>query len=303
VVIVPFHNWTADTDRDFEIRQFKGARLLTPLRKGLGKPYHASLGRTVREQLNLLYVAWTRAREELYGFFTEKPASAPALAAMHLFLDLDGSDIFERGQPPIDASPRPRQEAPPLPAGPPAARADQEGVRLMGWLPRLRVYRHNLDEYFYNERMRGEVAHRAMEHVRVTSDQEADSDRAVLLAMRDFPALDGLPPDDLARLEADLRAMTLWALGQDDLRLWLAKGQREPEVMDTDGSFKRLDLLHRGESTVVADFKTGQPSPKNREQVLDYMRILEAMPGTAMPVHGYLVYLDLHEIHRVERGA
>jgi len=142
-----------------------------------------------------------------------------------------------------------------------------------------------------------------MEHLRVTGHQEADSDRAVRLAMRDFPALDALPPDELVRLETDLRAMTLWALGQDNLCQWLATGQREPEVMDTDGSFKRLDLLHRGESTVVADFKTGQPSPKNREQVFDYMRILEEMPGTARPVHGYLVYLDLREIHRVEKGA
>ncbi|ADU62867.1 MAG: UvrD-helicase domain-containing protein [Pseudodesulfovibrio sp.] len=303
VVIVPFHNWTADTDKDYEIRQFKGARLLTPLKKGLGKPYHASLGRTVREQLNLLYVAWTRAREELYGFFTEKPATSPALAAMHLFLDLDGSGLFERGQRPAEVTTTRTHAPAALPASPLAARTDQDGVRLMGWLPRLRVYRHHLDEYFYNERMRGEVAHRAMEHLRVTGHQEADSDRAVRLAMRDFPALDALPPDELVRLETDLRAMTLWALGQDNLCQWLATGQREPEVMDTDGSFKRLDLLHRGESTVVADFKTGQPSPKNREQVFDYMRILEEMPGTARPVHGYLVYLDLREIHRVEKGA
>jgi hypothetical protein len=173
----------------------------------------------------------------------------------------------------------------------------------MAWLPRLRVYRHNLDEYFYNERMRGEVAHRVMERVRVTGDPMADTDRAVRLAMREFPALGGLPDDELARLEADLRDMTAWALGNDSLRLWLTRGRREPEVMDTDGSFKRLDLLCHGEPTVVADFKTGQPSPKNREQVLDYMRILEDMPDVPGPVEGYLVYLDLREIHRVEGEA
>ncbi len=71
VVIVPFHNWKAWPDRDFEIRQFQGTRLVTPMRKTLGKPYLTSMGRAVREQLNLLYVAWTRSREELYGFFTE----------------------------------------------------------------------------------------------------------------------------------------------------------------------------------------------------------------------------------------
>jgi ATP-dependent exoDNAse (exonuclease V) beta subunit len=299
VVIVPFHNWKAMKDKEFEIRRHKGARLLTPLKKGLGKPYHASLGRTVREQLNLLYVAWTRAREELYGFFTEKPSGTPALAAMNAFLDIGDGTVFEHGRPPADGLPSvaaPRPE--PSPPGP-----NTDDPRLMAWLPRLRVYRHNLDEYFYNERMRGEVAHRVMERVRVTGDAGADADRAVRLALREFPALGGLPDDDLARLEADLRDMTAWALGNDSLRLWLTRGRREPEVMDADGSFKRLDLLCPGPPTVVADFKTGQPSPKNREQVLDYMRILQDMPDVAGPVEGYLVYLDLREIHRVEREA
>lgn len=302
VVIVPFHNWAADTDRDYEIRRYKDARLLAPLGKSMGQPYFASLGRAVREQLNLLYVAWTRAREELYGFFTEKPAGSPALAAMNRFLDPDGPDLFVRGQPPASTTRRGPEPSAPEPS-PLAPMPDQEAIRLMDWLPRLRVYRHNLDQYFYNERMRGEVAHRAMEHVRITGNDDADAERAVRLAMGDFPALDALGSDELARLKEELREMTLWALGRDDLRRWLAQGRREPEIMDEDGGFKRLDLLHQGEGTVVADFKTGQPSPKNQEQVLDYMRILEAMPGVTGPVHGYLVYLDLRQIHRVERGA
>ncbi|MUM78812.1 AAA family ATPase [Pseudodesulfovibrio sp. F-1] len=302
VVIVPFHNWKADTDKDYEIRHHKGVRLLAPLGKSMGKPYFSSLGRTVREQLNLLYVAWTRAREELYGFFTEKPATSPALAAMNLFLDPDGPDIFERGLPPDPEITRQPPEPTPRPE-PPAIRENQRTARLMDWLPRLRVYRHSLDEFFYNERMRGQVAHRTMEHVRVTGNDEADAHRAVRLAMGDFPALGALSPEELTRLEADLRSMALWALSRDDLRRWLAQGLREPEIMDMDGSFKRLDLLHLGKRTVVADFKTGQPSPKNREQVLDYMCILQAMPGVTGPVEGHLVYLDLREIHRVEREA
>jgi hypothetical protein len=281
----------------------------------MGKPYYASLGRTVREQLNLLYVAWTRAREELYGFFTDKPA----LAAMNLLLGTHDSDVFERGRPPVPDEPRTNAPTPDtsMPYTPDEARsaagpetvpappigADHEAARLMGWLPRLRVYRHNLDEYFYNERMRGEVAHRAMEHMRVTDDDEADADRAVLLAMRDFPALGALSPAEMAGLEADLRTMARWTLTQANLRQWLAHGRREPEVMDENGEFKRFDLLHEDGRTIVADFKTGQPSPKNREQVLDYMRILEAMPDTVRPVDGYLVYLDLREIHRVQREA
>ncbi len=138
----------------------------------------------------------------------------------------------------------------------------------MTWLPRLRVYRHNLDEYFYNERMRGEVAHRTMELMRITGDNTADAERALRLAMQDFPALGSLDKDERDKLESDVRAMAQWVLKDDRLRLWLEKGDKEPEVMDEDGNFKRLDLLYRGENTIVADFKTGQPSPKTANRCL-----------------------------------
>lgn len=296
VVIVPFHNWAVKPDKKFVVRKINGLRLLTPMKKGLGKPYLTSLGRSVREQLNLLYVAWTRAREELYGFFAEKPANSPATAAMNLLLDMD-DDIFEYGHPP-------QENAPSKPSVHPVARdlpATTQKTELMEWLPRLRVYRHNLDEYFYNERMRGEVAHRAMEYLRVTDNDATDTDRAVRLALEDFPALGSLADDERTQLEADIRAMVAWALTQPNLRTWLADGIREPEIMDTNNKFKRFDLLYRGQQTVVADFKTGQPSPKNQKQVLEYMDILSAMPETTSPPKGYLIYLDLHEIHEVVR--
>ena len=111
----------------------------------------------------------------------------------------------------------------------------------------------------------------------------------------DFPALGALQETDFEQLETDVRAMLQWALGEADLRRWLATGEREPEVMDSQGEFKRLDLLYRGEETVVADFKTGHPSPKNKEQVLDYMRILRECDPGCEP-RGALVYLDLRQI-------
>ncbi|MEF2229864.1 MAG: UvrD-helicase domain-containing protein [Pseudodesulfovibrio sp.] len=298
VVVVPFHHWKASPDKDFAVRAHKGRRVLTRMTKDLGQPYYASLGRAVREQLNLLYVAWTRAREELYGFYTEASADRPAMTAINRFLD-PGGERYEYGKIPAPGASSERTAAPLPRALPP----EDDPAQLMAWLPRLRVYRHNLDEYFYNERMRGEVAHRTMEYLRVTGDDAADVDRAVRLALCDFPALGALTDDEQARLDADLRAMTAWAVAQPGLRDWLAGGEREPEVMDKDGNFKRFDLLYHGETTVVADFKTGQPSPKNREQVLDYLRILSRLPGCSKTPEGYLVYLDLREIHPVREDA
>lgn len=297
VVIVPFHHWNVRPDKEFHVYKHAGQRLLTPMKKGLGKPYQTSKGRAVREQLNLLYVAWTRAREELYGFFTEKPADSPALAAMNLFLEMDDDPVFEYGTQPESGTPSVRNTK----IEPQTLPSQTEPPNLMEWLPRLRVYRHNRDEYFYNERMRGEVAHKAMEYLRVTGNNEADLERAVHLAKQDFPALGGLDAGERADLDADLRAMVDWALTDDRMREWIINGEREPEVMDSDGNFKRLDLLYRGPQTIVADFKTGQPSPKNHEQVRDYMNILNEI-GVPDP-QGYLIYLDLREIHPVTEGA
>ncbi|WP_419787698.1 UvrD-helicase domain-containing protein [Pseudodesulfovibrio sp.] len=295
VVIVPFHNWKVQPDKDYAVRRINGLRLLTRMRKPLGAPYFASLGRAVREQLNLLYVAWTRAREELYGFCTPPSADRPALTAMDCFLEFEDGR-FEQGT--IPAHGETSEIAPaPEPCDLPAV---DEPMELMSWLPRLRVYRHNLDEYFYNERMRGEVAHRTMEHLRVSGNDAVDVDRAVRLALCDFPALGALSEEEQDQLEEDLRSMAAWSLAQPGLREWLADGEREPEVMDRKGEFKRFDLLHRGRTTVVADFKTGQPTPKNVEQVRDYLRILSELPGCSAKREGYLIYLDRREIVPVE---
>ena len=111
-----------------------------------------------------------------------------------------------------------------------------------------------------------------------------------------------MPEPERARLETDLQTMVHWALSEETLREWLRCGLREPEVMDEKGQFKRLDLLVPGNEPIVVDFKTGQPTPKNAEQVLEYMDILDTMPD-ASNSRGFLVYLDLREIRTVGRDA
>ncbi|SOB57857.1 DNA helicase [Pseudodesulfovibrio profundus] len=293
VVIVPFHNWNASPDQNFTIRKHNGHALLTPMKKGLGKAYQTSLGRNIREQLNLLYVAWTRAREELYGFFTEKPSLSPATVAMTQFLDINDDMVFEYGS--LDdsknLSEKPKKHMPnTLPK-------QEDMPSLMEWLPRLRVYRHNREEYFYNAAMRGEIAHRVMEYLRLTGDDAVDKHRAIQLAVQDFPAVHALEEVELHKLHADLDSMTDWILSEPAIRELLKSGLREPEVMDSEGAFKRFDLLHIGDTTTVADFKTGHPAPENEQQVIEYMNILREMGHSS--IQGMLIYLDLHTVRYI----
>lgn len=294
VVIVPFHGFSLSPDRDFEVVAVPGGAVLAPMAKGLGAPYEASLGRSARETLNLLYVAWTRAEEELYGFLPpdltdrNKPGG-PALAAVALVLgpELRKKGLVERGVRPRSAGDlyeppaRPRAETPP-PAG-------TDPVDLMGWLPRLRVYRHFLGQDPEPERVRGELAHKALEFLRPGPDGDLGPSWVVQAVSR---ALEGVP-DPAPGLPDELSAMLAWVLDQPDLPDFLARGLPEAEIMDGQGRFHRADLLVRGpRETVVLEYKTGGVQPEHRAQLRRYLGLVAAGSDAGRPVRGLLVYLD-----------
>jgi len=65
----------------------------------------------------------------------------------------------------------------------------------------------------------------------------------------------------------------------------------EVPILLPGGDFKRIDRINRSEKeTIVIDFKTGTKRSKDKSQVAEYIRILKEMeyPG----VRGYLVYLS-----------
>ncbi|WP_018125502.1 UvrD-helicase domain-containing protein [Desulfovibrio oxyclinae] len=296
VVIVPFHDWDAAPRGEFTVVSEGGMHLLTPLRKGLGRPYWRQTAKNCREQLNLLYVAWTRAAEELYGLWVETPPKGgpyPALEVVrHAFGD--GEAVVERGERPVPETVGEKEpETPGQDIGP-----RNEPPEIGAWLPRMRVHRHTRDEFFYNERTRGDLAHLAFEHLRMTGNSDADAERAVLLALRGFPAIGGELRD---RAHAEVKAMLLWAMETPELAQLLREGECEVEILGDDGEFKRLDLLHQTENMLtVLDFKTGpEPDIKHEKQVRDYLRLFDAMPEAPQNRRGLLAYLDRRELREV----
>jgi ATP-dependent exoDNAse (exonuclease V) beta subunit len=298
VVVVPFHHWEVQKNADYLVRNHHGTHMLAPLVKDVGKPYHANMAQAVREQLNTLYVAWTRAGEELYGIYPEEMSKIrAALEAMNLFLSPDKNGITEYGQR-SGTKVQTKKDQPET--GHTTIPPRKEPPELMSWLPRLRVYRHTIEECLFSERLRGEVAHRAMEHLRVTGNDETDTNRALKMAMHDFPALAGLPRETLDDLERDISTMLRWALDNAQLRTWLARGNSEPEIMDNDGKFHRVDHLYMDEDmAVVVEFKTGHKYPEHHDQVRRYLNLLANMDSVPQKRSGVLVYLDLHEVEPV----
>ncbi len=323
VVIVPYHHQRERADSPLIRTETLGLPLVVRRARALGDPYHEHLTRRAGEQLNLLYVAWTRPTEELHAFITAaaQPAAASALAKglAVLLRDLPFTDdVYESGTVPPSSiagtrsSPLPagrgsdrsatrrnaaeecgQNQAPDAPRG--AARrsrapaAAQHAERPMSWLPRLKIFRTPAEDRGFSERRRGLLAHACLEALRHGGDAARDADHAVRHAMRAFPL--SLPDPDAIR--RDLAGMLAWYASLPETRDWMRYGSPEQPLLDADGDMHRVDLLvDKPDCPLLAvEYKTGQPGEEHRTQVARYLRLLaSAMPGRA--VRGVIVYLD-----------
>ncbi|WP_022661070.1 UvrD-helicase domain-containing protein [Paucidesulfovibrio longus] len=267
VVFAPFLYWPWPASPDLAEVDLYGRRMLTRMIAALGPEYQAELRRRTLEDLHLLYVTWTRAREELYAYFPqERPRQkSPATDAIELAVALpEDTDIFEYGTEPDAAAERaePTQRPPDAegqdvaePGGsaspeaapgkdiPPADNPDNGAVggdadeRPPSWQARLRVYRHMEREVAdLSARLRGDVAHKTMELLRL---HDRDDETTLALAARhaaeeaqfQFPILAAVPPEEREALLKDVREMALWALSRPELRTALAEGLREPDMV------------------------------------------------------------------------
>ncbi len=301
VIIVPFHNWAVSgSDTTFTDIEVDGKVMLTPMSSALGETYYENRTRMFTEQLNLLYVAWTRAGDELYGFLpSEKVKSVtPALSAIETILDGRFNDLglLEHGTAPIRTEPLIDESLQENEAAQEITEnlikpdySDLQSPELMAWLPRLRVYRHNLEEYSYDARMRGELAHKAMENIILTGDDSGDCMRSTEAAFAQFPAI----ADEREKIIPEVAAMTNWAISVEDVRAAIEHGKPEVAIMDSKGETHRADLLLLEENrALVVEYKTGSPSPENEKQVKRYLRLLKEMYGNQKELRGLLVYLD-----------
>lgn len=384
VVVIPFHHQSDRTDDAPERMRVEGLDLLVPRCPEMGEPYYAALATSAREQLHVLYVAWTRPVEELHAFITERETGkgrSGLLAGLKTLLGMAGLPdewtTWERGLRPeaeasvsadgpgetvsapahhrtVEVAPAPgtgesAQVPEAVPAGheargaalmshrvpepgthPENGTADAEAMlarahdaalnareapagahgtspvvdgspsgpddtwRPMQWLPRLKIFRNQLEEFTFTERRRGMLVHACLEALHFTGDPAADAARAVRHGIRNFP----LPVPDHDEVAAELTAMLCWYAAIPDAPRWLRHGTSEQGILDTQGRLHRTDLLvDDGARRVVVEYKTGAPGDEHVTQVRRYLSLLAA--ADPRPVRGVLVYLDLCEVREV----
>ncbi len=303
VVVVPFLHQSDPSSKPLAVEESSGIPLITYRENSA-----ADSVRGIVEQINLLYVTWTRPTEELYAFITQSAHSvsrSPLGRALEILLESTPftSGRYEYGALPVPGKSRSAPEA--------GAATRQDGDRLfpdaeagqdpdsplMAWLPRLKIFRNPLGEKGFSERQRGLLAHACLEGLSLTGETRADVSRAGDRGLRAFP----VPMPDPEAVRRDMEAMLAWYASLPEATAWTRHGSPEQPIMDMDGSLRRMDLLVDAPSSplIAVEYKTGQPSPDHTAQVKRYLSLLAASVRRREPgrkIAGVIVYLDRREI-------
>ncbi len=311
VCVIPFHNWSDGPRAELGVVEIHGHRVLTSLTKSLGRPYFENQAKGLMEQANLLYVAWTRAEEELYAFIPgtgEKQRLGAIPVMLHHLLDIPQEDAgLDLGRASVGPTRKTDPTAPGLAVARTAVPPRAAPPEFQAWLPRLRVFRHAVEDAGFDERTRGKLAHKAVELLRPTGDDAANARRAAALALGEFPELRPLAPAHRAELQAQVEEMLRWLLAQPEARPHLGLSGAELTILAEDGGFLRPDLLaFTPQGPVVLEFKTGQAAPEHAKQLQTYLGLAQTIAlshAEACLARGYLVYLDRRVIEPVSLHA
>lgn len=217
------------------------------------------------QELNSLYVACTRARDELYNLVIIDPPDKKGRHSRYsrLFPEEGGWGKKGEGQARHDGLP---------PMSPEAGFARPIG----GWRPEAAWTRGR-----YAEARLGECLHQALSGIEYLSDA---ADEAIERALTKQKHL--IPEEDVGRLAAKIKSF----LANPEVSRWFvpAPGRsvgREVEFIGREGRLVRMDrVVSDPESVTVLEFKTGSESEAaragHRRQVAEYLEILsQSFPG------------------------
>ncbi|MFI5144517.1 MAG: UvrD-helicase domain-containing protein, partial [Ignavibacteria bacterium] len=301
VVIVPFIKWPIDrelrkttmwADSDEE-EPFDSAPYLVEVTKSLEETYFEQQYFEEREllcldNLNLLYVAFTRAVERLYGVIIPKEMKGETIGTvlhkliitdteLQNFYDYD-KNLFKFG----------KKTAIIAKSG-----GDRTQVFLNEFVsndlysritirPRHESLKLVKDKDFSDKTQWGLVVHEALSYINNPDDVVKAVDKIVaggLISASESPVL--------------LKYLEL-IFSKDDVKSLFASGNRvitECNILLPDGKIIRPDRVFvKNNNAIVVDYKTGKQKDEHTKQVNDYALTLEQMGYK--PVEKYLLYVE-----------
>jgi len=298
VVIVPFISWdfdtkystllwvVPDTDPLLKLGAFP-VNYSGNLDKTRFKPYYHNEHRSAYlDNLNLLYVAFTRAEERLYGFAipTKKnEAGSILLSALTADVEQTGGNsenttvnfgdyfdnatgIYEQGEPRPNRAKKVTDN--PIDLGYPVYK---EGGRLRLGISGGNILK-NADTKLGSKAYYGTVLHEILGKIKV----EEDIDQAVESASTEGT----LPGGAVEEIKSKLKSL----LTADRAKRWFAPGKEvltEPEILTGFGDIKRPDrVVINGNKASVIDYKFGEEREEHGKQVKIYGELLAGLGYT-----------------------
>ena len=320
-VLIPYCSWSPDPKSSGTVQNIvwaeargDGAEAIGrfPVRykkamaeSGFSSEYYRELVYAHVDNVNLLYVALTRAAESLHIFIPQKGGrTVGGLLLQSIATDGDKALLGDfEGRCTIDEAGEHfafGEFAGPVAGG--SKRSEAEHVILEEYptaqadlrlrLPSQRYFEDG-GEVELSPRNLGILMHRAFE--------QADDEAGIHEAVRGMQADGTLSEADAATL----RQMIARALEHPEVREWFGGGwervRNENEIIIPGrGSTRRPDrVMIDGRRVVVVDYKFGlRDAERHRRQMREYLRLLGEM-GYA-PAEGYLWYVKLGKIEKVE---
>ena len=228
--------------------------------------------RAAFDDANLLYVATTRAVDELWVYFDPKKGYG-GWWLQHAEAELAQGEARQLAENLWAWGAMPAPEA----AAPAAPTWDQSTVRNRDWTDTVKLARPRDEE---PEQRFGNALHAALERIRDRSDAAAAAYSAAERSQLDSAERDRLV--DTLALALDAPELADW---------WTATETYTERSLLHEGGVLRPDRIYRRADGrwVVADYKTGAPQAEHEEQVRRYADLLEPVLGERpLPVVLYL---------------
>lgn len=294
VTIVPWTNFGIKPSDEYVVLEKSGLQVPALLkRKSTGREYYEDYGRQAMEAINLLYVALTRPREELYVFREKREPDRSPVTGLGKALDalvegigqtypyewgkipdavkLEKKELEDEEEPFLDYAPEPPEWRP------------------MQWLPQMKIFRNRLARGSMTGEQRGIFIHACLERLQFRSNPETDARNALEFTLRNVDM--GIPVSSSEK-ESIFKAIN-WFASLPQARDWLSRGRPECSMINSAGELIRADrIIPHKSGALILDYKTGQPDEKYLKQMRGYISCLKDSGEITGNVTGLLLYLD-----------
>ena len=236
--------------------------------------YNEEYFRSFLDELNNIYVSFTRAKQELYIFIPKKPG---ATGPVEFLIPDDFVELGRKGEPPKKGEGQEKLHV-------------LSPSRYSDWIDMLKdEFKDYSQLKFHKQIKKGEVMHYIFSLLGNLSGKDPDAElgRCLVLAQSRFPEF-----DDFAGLQVKIKTLLKDPRFKELFFCEAGSVFTEKEVVNRFGDTKRIDrLILKDDEAVIVDFKSGAEEEGQTKQIKEYIELILAI-YPKKKVRGCLLYVD-----------